>query len=322
MPYLWQMQARGTFAHTRTMIISASYRTDIPAFYAEWFRRRFAAGHARVVNPYGGQSARVPLRDGVDGFVFWTRNIGPFLPALADLRHAGLPFVVQYTVTAYPRTLEASVIAAERSVALIARVAADYGPRAVVWRFDPIVFSSQTQAGFHRDAFARLAAALAGSVDEVVISFATVYAKTARNLNAAAADHGFTWSDPADEDKRLLATELAALAAAAGLKLTMCSQPGFVVPGTAGAACVDAGRLEDVAAGWGLARKLAAKRKGNRPGCLCHESRDIGAYDSCPHGCVYCYAVRSPALAKRRFRRHDPASEFLFPPADAAEAPA
>jgi len=309
-------------AHTGAMIISASYRTDIPAFYAEWFRRRFRAGHARVVNPYGGRDSRVPLRDGVDGFVFWTRNIGPFLPALAEVRQAGLPFVVQYTVTAYPRALEASVIAAPRSLALVAQVAAEYGRRAVVWRYDPIVFSSETPDHFHRETFARLAAALAGSVDEVVVSFATLYAKTARNLNAAAAAHGFGWSDPADHDKRRLAEDLAAIAASAGLKPTLCSQDGYVVAGTAAAACVDARRLEDVAAGWGLARPLTAKRKGNRPGCLCHESRDIGAYDSCPHGCVYCYAVNSPALAKRQFHRHDPDGEFLLPPARATEAPA
>ena len=293
------------------MIVSASYRTDIPAFYAEWFRRRFAVGHALVVNPYGGKDSRVSLRDGVDGFVFWTRNIGPFLPALAEVRQAGLPFVIQYTITAYPRSLETSVISAERSLALIAEVAARYGPRAVVWRYDPVIVSSETPADFHRDTFARLATALSGKVDEVVISFATLYAKTVRNLNRAATAHGFTWADPPDEDKRNLAAELAAIAAAHGLRLTICCQEGL---GLAGAACVDARRLEDVAAGWDLARTVKAKRKGNRPFCLCHESRDIGAYESCPHGCVFCYAVTSPALAKRHFHRHDPDGDYLLPP--------
>jgi len=298
------------------MIVSASYRTDIPAFYGAWFLNRFRAGHARVANPYGGPASTVPLRREVDGFVFWTRNLGPFLPALAELRAAGLPFVVQYTVTAYPQALETSVIAAERSLALIAQVARDYGPRAVVWRYDPIVFSTDTPEAFHRDAFARLAAALAGGVDEVVISFATLYRKTTRRLTAAATAHGFKWWDPPDADKRRLAGDLAGLAAAAGLKLTVCSQPDFTGPDVPGAACVDARRLEDVAAGWGRPRSIAARLKGNRPGCLCHESRDIGAYESCPHGCVYCYAVGSPTLAKRRFRHHDPAGEFLFPPPD------
>ncbi len=301
------------------MIISASYRTDIPAFYAPWFVARFRAGYAKVVNPYGRQAATVALRDGVDGFVFWTRNIGPFLPALAEIRRARLPFVIQYTITGYPRALEQAVIESERSVALIGQVAADYGPRAVVWRYDPIVFSSLTPPDFHRTIFARLAESLAGRVDEVVISFATLYRKTARNLNAAAQAHGFTWEDPPDEDKRRLAADLAAIAAAHGLTLTLCSQANYTVAGMNAAACVDARRLEDVARAWGMPCQLSPKVKGNRPGCFCHESRDIGAYDTCPHGCTYCYAVQSRTAAKRSYQAHDPAGEFLFPPAGGAE---
>lgn len=297
------------------MIISASYRTDIPAFYAAWFENRFRAGFARVVNPYGRQVSEVPLRAGVDGFVFWTRNAQPFAGALRLVRAAGLPFMVQYTVTGYPRTLERSVVEPERAVADIRAIAAEHGPRAVVWRYDPIVFSDVTPVDFHRANFARLAAALAGAVDEVVISFAQIYKKTARNMDAAARAHGFAWQDPDDDAKRMLATELAAVAAGHGMRLSVCSQAAYTVPGAHGAACIDARRLEDVAAGWGAPRAIAAKVKGNRPDCLCHESRDIGAYDTCPHGCAYCYAVGSRTLAKRRFAEHDPLSEFLIAPA-------
>lgn len=303
------------------MIVSASYRTDIPAFYGPWFENRFRAGSAKVVNPYGRQVSTVPLRAGVDGFVFWTRNAQPFAGALALVRRADIPFVVTYTVTAYPRTLERSVIAPERAVANIRALAAEYGCRAVVWRYDPILFSELTPPEFHRASFARLADALAGVVDEAVVSFAALYRKTARNLAAAARAHHFAWSDAADDDKRALAAELADLAAARGMRLSLCSQQEYAAPGTSPAACIDARRLEDVATGWGVTRAIAAKVKGNRPGCLCHESRDIGEYDTCPHGCAYCYAVNSPGLAKRRHGRHDPEGEFLFAPpsAEAAE---
>jgi hypothetical protein len=303
------------------MIVSASYRTDIPAFYGEWFRNRFRAGFARVVNPYGGPDSTVPLRAGIDGYVFWTRNVGPFLPVLAEVRRAGLPFVVQYTVTGYPRALESSVIEAARSLALMRQLAAEHGPRCVVWRYDPIVFTDLTPPAFHRDTFARLADALAGGVDEVVTSFANIYRKTARNLAAAGRAHHFAWSDPPADDKRALAAELAELAAARGLSLTVCSQEDYTVPGTTAASCVDSRRLEDVAAGWGARRAVKARLKGNRPGCLCCESRDIGAYDTCPHGCTYCYAVNSRTLAKRRFAEHDPDGEFLVPPPGDAAKP-
>jgi hypothetical protein len=296
------------------MIVSASYRTDIPAFYGPWFTNRFRAGFAKVVNPYGGPPSTVPLRAGIDGFVFWTRNAEPFLPALAEVRRAGIPFIVHYTVTGFPRALETSVVEAARAIAVIRRLAGEYGPRAVVWRYDPVVFTDLTPAQFHRDTFARLADALAGAVDECATSFANIYRKTVRNLSAAGRAHHFAWSDPPGEDKRILAAQLADLARARGLTLTVCSQEAYTVSGTKPASCVDARRLEDVAKGWGTLRGIRAKLKGNRPGCLCFESRDIGAYDTCPHGCTYCYAVNSRTAAKRRFHQHDPEGEFLFGP--------
>lgn len=292
------------------MIISASYRTDIPAFYATWFENRFKAGFAKVANPYGGPASTVSLRADVDGFVFWTRNAGPFIDALRLVRRAGIPFIVSQTVTGYPRALDISVIDPARAIAHMHQLAAEFGPRAVVWRYDPIVFSSLTPADFHLNNFSALAGALTGAVDECVISFATLYKKTARNLDAAARAESFTWDDPDWPEKQALAARLAQMAAVHGMRLTVCSQE----VGQPLAACIDARRLEDVAAGWGLTRIIKAKVKGNRPHCQCHESRDIGAYDTCPHGCAYCYAVGSRTLAKRRFGQHDSDGEYLFPP--------
>ncbi len=292
------------------MIVSASYRTDIPAFYGEWFAKRLEAGFCRVVNPYGGQTHEIPLtREAVEGFVFWTRNPGPFHAALAEVAGRGFPFAVQMTVTGYPRALEASVLTPERGIALIEDLARSYGPRVGVWRYDPLLITSLTPPAWHRQTFARLARALAGTVDEVVFSFAHIYAKTKANLTRAAGRHGFTWTDPPDEEKRALLTELAGIAADLGLRPTLCAQPDLLSPGLAPARCIDAERLSDVAG-----RSLEARTKGNRPGCLCAESRDIGAYDSCPHGCVYCYAVRRPSLAKRGYRAHDPMSPYLIAP--------
>ena len=287
------------------MIISASYKTDIPAFYGRWFLNRLDAGYCRMVNPYGGQTYRVDLTRGtVDGFVFWTKNLGPFLGALDVVSDAGFPFVVQYSVTGLPTALERSVPDWERAVEHMAHVRDRWGPRAVVWRYDPIVTTDATPPSWHRETFARLARTLRGVTDEAVVSFLQPYRKTARNMDAA----GLSWRDPYLDEKRALLADLAGIAADHGKALTLCTQPDLGgIPGVAPTRCVEAERLSDVAG-----RPILAKEKGNRPGCFCAESRDIGDYDTCPHGCVYCYAVANRATAQRRFSAHDPEGEFLF----------
>src|SRR5208283_440177 len=98
-------------------------------------------------------------------------------------RERGFPFVVQYTINGYPRSLEYAVVDPAKSVEHARRVASEYGSRAVVWRYDTIVFSSETPRDFHLRNFERLAAGLAGVTDEVVISFAQIYRKTNTNMN-------------------------------------------------------------------------------------------------------------------------------------------
>lgn len=288
------------------MIVSASYRTDIPAFYSDWLRSRLRAGHAMVANPYGGPPGRVDLRpEAVDGIVLWTRNLAPLWPHLEEVR-AVAPFVVQYTVLGSPRALDRSVVAPEASVDMLHRLAADHGPRVGVWRYDPIVFSSLTPPSWHLETFGRLSEALRGAVDEVVVSFAQIYRKTRRNLDRAAAEGCFTWNTPDEEEKRSLLAALAPISAANGQRLTLCAQAPLLVPGVAEAACIDAGRLADIG---GAPLKAAAKP--HRKTCRCAQSRDIGAYDTCPHGCAYCYAVQSRERAKEFRAAHDPAAERL-----------
>lgn len=287
-------------------IISASYRTDIPAFHAEWFLRRLAAGRVRVANPYGGAPFEVPLGPGeMAGFVLWTRNLRPLMADLPTVA-ARAPFTVQFTLTGYPRALETALIEATAAVAQIQAVRRDWGPRAAVWRYDPILVSTLTPLDWHRRNFAGLAAALAGSVDEVVVSFLDLYRKTARNLAAAAKRRSFTWRDPDPEEKRVLLAELADIAERHRMRLTLCTEPALLGNGAEPARCIDAQRLSDVAQ-----HPILAPEQGNRPGCLCARSRDIGAYDTCAHGCVYCYAVESRARAVKRIKARDVEADSL-----------
>ncbi|MCZ6603581.1 MAG: DUF1848 domain-containing protein [Alphaproteobacteria bacterium] len=291
------------------MIVSASYKTDIPAFYGAWFDARLDAGMARMVNPRwgkgGGQVSEIALtRDTVDGFVFWTRNPTPFA---AQFRRVARdwPFVVQFTITGYPRALDRSVPGLKAAVAAFKALAGDWGDRAVVWRYDPIVTSSATPTAWHVANFGDIARTLAGATDEVVVSFAHIYAKTRRNLDRAAATAGFDWDDPTDKEKRELLAELAPIAEAAGMRLTLCAQPDLLVEAVKPAACIEPARLF----GKGHGRDYAISR--NRPGCLCAVARDIGGYETCPHACVYCYGVGNMERAKANFAAHDPAAAVL-----------
>lgn len=290
------------------MIISASYKTDIPTFYGEWLMNRLDAGYCKVHNPYGGKPFTVSLqRSDVDGFIFWTKNLSPFIGRLAQIHDRAFPFVVQYTINKYPRELEASVVDAASAIENMMTVAQLYGDNSAVWRYDTILFTSQTPFDFHIENFKGLAEQLRGTTNEVVISFAQMYRKTEKNLKLASAKFGFTWEDPSTEEKRNLVKELFRVAKQNGMQLTICSQPELVDGGAGAARCVDAERLSRM-----VGQSIQAKLRANRFGCGCYASKDIGEYDTCPHGCVYCYAVRNPELAKHRRQAHDPMGEFLF----------
>ncbi|MBT5498997.1 MAG: DUF1848 domain-containing protein [Alphaproteobacteria bacterium] len=288
------------------MIISASYRTDIPAFYGDWFMRRLAAGACQAVNPWNRKPYTVSLkREDVDGFVLWTRNLAPFvgyLPAIAE----SAPFYVQYTVTGYPHALERSVVATERAIADIRNTARIFGPFSVVWRYDPIVVTTLTPISWHLDNFRLIAKQLQHSTNEVTISFMHSYRKTRKNIDAAARQFCFEWREPDREESLDLVAALTGIADEHGMRLTVCSQPAFVVGGAEPAACIDAARLSIVSG-----EALSAPIKGNRPDCLCNASRDIGAYDTCPHGCAYCYAVSGSDAAKANHAAHNPASDLI-----------
>lgn len=258
-------------------------------------------------NPMNRKEITVPMsRQAVDGIVFWTKNFRPFMKHLPEVEVSGIPFIVHYTINGYPKALENNVVEWEKSVDTVRQLAEMHGPRCTVWRYDTIILSAQTPFNFHLENFARIADQLEGSTDEVVISFMQLYRKTARNMDEMTTNSANPWWDPPLEQKRELAEKLFEMARVRGMTLTICSQPEIasVQPHSR---CIDSKRLMDVSG-----KRFNAKTMGNRPGCECAASRDIGDYDTCPHGCVYCYAVRSQQIAVKRFQAHDPESEFLF----------
>ncbi len=293
------------------MIISASRRTDIPAFYGQWFSNRLDHGFCLVPNPFRrSQVARVDLTpDAVDAFVFWTRNAEPFLPVLDELDRLGHRYMFLYTLTAYAGPLEPHAPPREAAIVDLRRLADRIGPGRVVWRYDPILLGPGLGVEDHIERFAILARELAGATSRVKISFVDLYRKTIRRLRAIAA--GSYLTDPAS-DPRLsaLIRGLADAAEAADIKLETCAEPtDHAACGAAAGSCIDGDLLSGL-----FGRSFPRNHDpGQRTHCRCAPSKDIGMNDSCLHGCEYCYATRSHSVALGNHAAHDPSSPALLP---------
>lgn len=292
------------------MIISASYKTDIPAFYGEWFIKRLSAGYCKARNAFNNKPFEIDLsKRTVDGFIFWTKNARPFSIGLREVARREYPFIVQYTINGYPRELENRVVDYQAAIENFISISKVYSSQACVWRYDPIIFSDITDEDFHVRRFSEIASKLSGYTDEVVFSFVQMYRKTKNSLGKLEVSSGYKYDDGTQDQKISLVNKLVDIAQIQGMKVNVCSQPEFLGLNNAlgEARCVDAIRLEQIAG-----RLVNAKLRGSRSSCGCYESKDIGEYDTCPHGCIYCYAVRSRERALGRYKIHDPNSEFLF----------
>ena len=292
------------------MIISASRRSDIPAFYSRWFMNRIEAGFVLVANPFNSrQIRRIRLRpDAVEAIVFWTRHAAPLLPALPRLEALGYRSLFHVTLTGYPSRLEPHLPPLEQALASFLALSRLLGPERVIWRYDPILLCNWLPVAEHQRRFSQLAAALAGHTRQVVISFADLYGKSVRQLDRVP---GLQYQDLLAQPEPLaeLLSALQRTAAHYDLQLSSCAEAvdlsrWQIAPGR----CIDVALLNRLF-GLDLPQR---KDPGQRAACGCAPSVDIGQYDSCPHGCAYCYANRSQALAARNRARHDPASPLLL----------
>lgn len=292
------------------MIISASYKTDIPAFYGEWFINRLNAGYCKARNAFNNKPFEIDLsKRTVDGFVFWTKNAKPFREGLYEVARRSYPFIMQYTINGYPRELENRVVDYQSAIENFISISREYGPHTCVWRYDPIIFSDLTDEEFHIRRFSDIAARLSGYTDEVVFSFVQMYRKTKGSLGKLEAASGYHYHDGTESQKIYLMNRFVEIAKIQGIRVNLCSQPELLAlnSNVGEAKCVDAARIQNISG-----NIVNAKLRGSRSSCGCYESKDIGEYDTCPHGCIYCYAVRSRDRALGRYKTHDPKSEFLF----------
>jgi hypothetical protein len=288
-------------------IISVSRRTDIPAFYGDWFMGRLKEGFADVVNPFGGQKYIVPLAlEDVSCFVFWSKNFAPFLKNLKIIDSLGYKCYFNYTVTGLPAVFETNV-EKQAAIEALKHLSRIYSPRHINWRFDPIILSNICDHTYWLKAFEDLASQFAGLVERCYFSFVTEYEKVKRNLTELEKTHGAKIVDASIESKVELANEMASIAERYGIKVFSCCGDYLVGEKIKKAHCIDGGIIERLF----FPEGLAYTEKPTRKDCGCTESIDIGAYDTCPHGCIYCYANANKPTALHAFKNHDKQSAFL-----------
>jgi hypothetical protein len=270
------------------MIISASRRSDIPAFHAEWFMDGVRAGHCEVPNPYNSQQfTGVSLKpEDVDVIVFWTRSPAPLMQYLAELDDRGYCYCFQYTLMDNPRELDLHTPDVKSAVDAFRQLSEVVGPEKVIWRYDPIVLSNMTTAEFHRCRFGRIAESLRGGTFRCVISIVDLYRKVRTRMKELE-ERGWQMSEGDGCEMRQLMRDIADIARANNMDIMSCAEEielesCGIKPGK----CVDNEYLRKV---FGLDvtdRKDPSQRKA----CGCVVSRDIGSYNTCGFGCRYCYA--------------------------------
>ncbi len=287
------------------MIISASRRTDIPAFYAEWFVKRLQEGVVLVRNPMNfHQVSRITLSpEDIECVVFWTKNPAAILAKLAEIDSLGYRYYFLFTLTPYDCSIEAKVPDTLERIAAFQALAERIGKEKVIWRYDPILFTDRYTPSFHAAAFAGFAEKLAGFTEKCIVSFVEMYRKCERNMQ------GLRLTAPPIEERTRLLHTLQRIAAAHGIALQTCAtgadlEKAGIMPGK----CIDNDLLARITG----TEIHAGKDKNQRRECGCIESIDIGAYNSCPHGCLYCYANNDRISVTRNFAAHNPDAHLLY----------
>ncbi len=285
------------------MILSASRRTDIPAFYSEWFFNRLQAGFVDVRNPMNiHHVSRIEISpDVLDCIVFWTKNPSPMLERINELSRFN--FYFQFSVNPYSVEIEKNVPIKKEIINTFIRLSDIIGAGKVVWRYDPILLSPHINIEYHIKYFEKLARRLSGYTNRCVISFIDLYKKTISNTK------DLCIQELKEDEMRLVARRIEEIAFSYGIKVQSCSESIELSDlGIDHGCCIDKELIEEI-----CGYKIDAKKdKNQRKECGCIESVDVGAYNTCLHKCAYCYANYSSEKVAQQSRLHNPKSSMII----------
>ena len=294
------------------IIVSASRATDIPAFYADWFFNRLNKGYLTWQNPFNGKNSYVSMAH-LRFVVFWSKNPKPLIPYLPILQEKGIGFYIQFTLNDYDaEQLEPGVPRLAERIDTFKRIVDEQGLGSVVWRFDPLILTDKISEELLLHKISAIAEQLQGYTKKLVFSFADIigYRSVARNLRAASIDFREWDTETMLTFARRLADmrlpfRLATCAEAIdleefGIEHNRCIDPELI-----------ARRAPDDAELQSFLQR-AKSDSGQRKLCGCILSKDIGAYNTCPHLCRYCYANYSPQMVMNNFRKRTNSSESII----------
>ena len=284
------------------MIISASRRTDIPAFYSEWFLNRIKEGFVDVLNPFNPKQAnRISLKkDDVTCIVFWTKDVSPILEKIDQLE--GYNYYFQYTLNGYGKDVEANVPQNyKKRIDTFIALSNKIGKNKVVWRYDPILINEKYTIDGHIRCFEILAKELSNYTNKCVFSFLDMYNKTIKNTK------GLGIIDITEKDMDYIASELSKIAKKYNIELaTCCEKIDLEKYGIKHNSCIDGKLIKEL-----FDLDVDDKLDKQREYCGCLKCHDIGAYNTCLHQCKYCYASYNYGFIKKNVKMHNPNSSVL-----------
>lgn len=283
------------------MILHTGNRTDIPAFYTEWFVNRLKEGYVMVRNPYNPEQITKYLLSPkvVDAIAFCTKNPAPMLPYMDLLKDYGQYWFV--TITPYGKEIEPKVPEKEKVMEAFKELSEIVGINAIGWRYDPIFISDDYTVKRHIEDFENMANTLSGYTNTCVISFIDLYKKVLRNFPEV--------REVRKEDRITLAKEFVSIGDKYNMKIVACAEgTELETYGVDCSGCMTVPVFEKAI----NCSLQVPKIKGARPECGCLLGCDIGAYNTCGHLCKYCYANYDAHTVIHNMKRHNPKSPLLL----------
>lgn len=283
------------------MIINVGARTDIVNHYGEWLRNRLKEGFAYSRNPlFPNHVTRYDLNpQNVDGIIFCSKNYKPILSWIDDVA-TRYRIICYYTISAYGRDIEPGIPDVDECAETLIELSSKIGKEKVIWRYDPVFLTEKYTMERHIDTFDRLSSKLSGHFSLCIFSFIEMYRHLDRTLPELLA--------MTDDERDSLLRAFGEIARNRGFRIQTCgTDADFTHFGIEHSGCVTTSIL-------GEAFKCKFKNvshTGQRKGCHCLPSRDLGAYNTCPNGCRYCYANKKPELIRANCAAHDVHSPLL-----------